>query len=280
MIGFCTDSNSQLPDELVERYGVEVVPLTVRVDGTDHVEGVDLTADDFYARFAGGHKPEVSTAAPAPGAFAEAYGRLAARGCSEVLSVHIGSAISGTFNSARLGAQLADVPVRLVDTGEASFAIACALWEAAETVAGGGGVEDAANVAEEVGKRCGNVFVVGALDLARAGGRLAAGTEQAGDALPVLSMVDGSIVPVGTARTDEEAADAMAAHVRAAGTNLRVGIGVADTAAAPLWQALEERLTGAPEVIDVVRYRIGPSVGAHTGPGTAGAVYYPATARS
>jgi len=277
MIGFCTDSNAQLPDELVERYGVEVVPLTVRVDGVDHVEGVDLDADAFYARFADGHKPEVATAAPAPGAFAEAYGRLAARGCTEILSVHIGSAISGTFNSARLGSQLVDVPVRLVDTGEASFAIACALWEAAETVAGGGDVEAAAAVAEAVGARCGNVFVVGALDLARAGGRLAAGAEQAvSDAIPVLSMVEGSIVPVGTARTDEEAADAMAAHVRAAGTNLRVGIGVADAAAAPLWQALEERLTDVPEVLDVVRYRIGPSVGAHTGPGTAGAVFYSA----
>lgn len=277
MIGFCTDSNSQLPAELAERYGVEVVPLTVRVDGTDHVEGVDLTADDFYARFADGHKPEVSTAAPAPGAFAEAYGRLAARGCTEVLSVHIGSAISGTCNSARLGAQLVDVPVRLVDTGEASFSIACALWEAAETVHRGGGVEQAATVAEEVAKRCGNVFVVGALDLARAGGRLAVGAEQAtGDAIPVLSMVDGSIVPVGTARTDDEAADAMAAHVRAGGTNLRVGIGVADAAAAPLWQALEQRLIDVPEVVDVVRYRIGPSVGAHTGPGTAGAVFYQA----
>ena len=253
------------------------MPLTVRVEGVDHTEGVDLDDDAFYARFADGHKPEVSTAAPAPGAFAEAYQRLADRGCSDILSVHIGSAISGTWNAARLGAQLVDVPVRRVDTGAASVAIACALWEAAEVVAGGVGIEGAATVAEEVGQRCGNVFVVGALDLARAGGRLAVGAEQAvTDAIPVLSMVEGSITPVGTARDDDEAADAMAAHIRASGTNLRVGIGVADAAAAPLSQALEDRLRDAPEVIDLVRYRIGPSVGAHTGPGTAGAVYYSA----
>jgi DegV family protein with EDD domain len=279
VIGFCTDSNAQLPDELVERYGVEVVPLTVRVDGVDHLEGVDLDADAFYARFEGGAKPEVSTAAPAPGAFAEAYGRLAARGCTEILSVHIGSAISGTCNSARLGAQLVDVPVRLVDTGEASFAIACSLWEAAEAVGRGATLEEAAVVAESVGATCGNVFVVGALDLARSGGRLAAGTEAAADALPVLSMVDGKIVPIGTARTDAEAADAMAAHVRAAAADgnvrLRVGISVADTAASPLREALEARLAGVTEVLELVRYRVGPSVGAHTGPGTAGAVYYP-----
>ncbi len=281
MIGFCTDSNAQLPDLLAERYGVEIVSLTVSVDGVDYTENVDLDADAFYARFADG-KPQVATAAPSPGAFAEAYRRLAERGCTEILSVHIGSQISGTCNSARLGAQMSPVPVRLVDTGEASFSISCALWEAAEAVAKGAGIEEAAGVAETTAKHCGNVFVVGALDIARAGGRLASGAEDAVevDAIPVLSMVEGSIVPVGSARSHEEAADAMAAYITAAGANLRVGIGVADAGAAPLWQALESRLVDAPSVLDVVRYRIGPSVGAHTGPGTAGAVYYEAVPSS
>ena len=57
--------------------------------------------------------------------------------------------------------------------------------------------------------------------------------------------------------------------------HLRVGVGVADTKAAPLWLALEERLRTSENVIDIVRYRIGPSVAAHTGPGTAGACWYP-----
>ena len=70
----------------------------------------------------------------------------------------------------------------------------------------------------------------------------------------------------------------MAEFVTRSGTGLRVGISVADAGAAPLWQALESRLVRAPEVIDVVRYRVGPSVGVHTGPGTAGAVAYPAGA--
>jgi len=275
VIGFCTDSNAQLPDALAERFGVEIVPLTVTVDGVDYTENVDLDADAFYARFADG-KPQVATAAPSPGAFAQAYQRLADRGCTEILSVHIGSEISGTCNSARLGGQMSLVPVRLVDTGEASFAIACALWEAAEAVDKGADLEEAAAVAENTGGRCGNVFVVGALDIARAGGRLASGVEAEADAIPVLSMVAGSIVPVGSARTHDEAADAMAAHIMAFGTNLRVGIGIADHGAEPLWRALESRLVDAPSILDVVRYRIGPSVGAHTGPGTAGAVFYKA----
>jgi fatty acid-binding protein DegV len=69
----------------------------------------------------------------------------------------------------------------------------------------------------------------------------------------------------------------MAGRVRAAGAGLRVAVGIADAAATPLWQALEAALAGAPEVAEVIRYRVGPSVGAHTGPGTAGAFFYPAT---
>ncbi len=273
MIGFCIDSNSQLPPELVDRYGVEVVPLRVTIDGHDYLEGVDLDADDFYARFSSSD-PEVSTAAPAPGQFHAAYQALVDRGATEILSVHIGSSISATVDAARLGARMAGVPVRIVDTGEASFAIACALWEAAEAVGRGAGLEEAAAVAEAVGARCGNVFVVKALELARAGGRLASGTGGVVDGIPVLSMVAGRMVVVGSARTSEEAADVMAAHIRAAGTSLRVGIGMADAEALPLWRGLEDRLAGTPEVLDLVRYRIGPSVGAHTGPGTAGSYYY------
>ena len=289
MIGFCTDSNAQFPGELVERYRAQVVPLTVTVDGVDYLEGVDLDADSFYARFEAG-TPEVATAAPAPARFAAAYEGLAAQGATEILSVHLGSEVSGTFNSARIAAQASPVPVRLVDTGTASFAIACCLWEAAEAVHKGAAIDEAAAVAEAVAGTCGNVFVVGALDLARRGGRLnearGAGesgesgeSRDSGDSIPVLSLTDGRITPVGQATSVDEAATLMAAQVRAGGDGLRVGIGVADRRGEPFWLALERALADAPEVIDVVRYRVGPSVGVHTGPGTAGAVFYRALSR-
>ena len=280
MIGFCTDSNSQLPPDLRRRFGVEVVPLTVSVDGTDYLEWVDLDADAFYRGFAGGAVPSVATAAPSPGRFAAAYRALAERGATEILSVHIGAGISGTLNAARLAAEAADVPVRLVDTGTASFGVACCLWEAAEAVAGGADIEGAAAVAEAVGARTRNVFVVKALDLVRRGGRMGVPVADPGGddegVVPVLSMVDGTITVLGTARTVDEAADAMAAVVLAGGEHLRVGISVADAEGAPVRQALELRLAGARQITDIVRYRVGPSVGAHTGPGTAGAMWYPA----
>ncbi|MEY2437780.1 MAG: hypothetical protein QOF97_2616 [Acidimicrobiaceae bacterium] len=278
MIGIVTDSNSQLPPELQERYHVEVVPLTVVVDGTDYAEGVDLDADGFYAFFSDGHVPTVSTAQPSPGRFAEAYERAAARDATEVLSIHIGSAISGTLNSAKVAAADAPVPVRLVDTGTSSFGIACCVWEAGEAIASGATIDEAAGVAESTAATIGNVFVVKALDLARAGGRVVVAEDDALDAIPVLSLVGGDLQVVGQVSDVAAAADAMSAYATRPelGDQLRVAVGIADAGAAPLWNALEDRLRDHASVVDLVRYRIGPSVGAHTGPGTAGAFFYPA----
>ena len=276
MIALVTDSNAMLPPELAQRYHVEIVPLTVTVDGVDHLEGVDLDADAFYARFGGPTPPAVSSSQPSAGRFAATYRGVAERGAHEILSVHIGSAVSGTVNAARLAAQAAPVPVRVVDTGTASFAIGCCVWEAAEVLARGATGEEAAAVAEAVAATVGNVFVVGAVDLARAGGRLATGAaEGAGTAIPVLTLAGGAMTQVGQAVDIDQAADVMASHIRSSGTSLRVGVGLADAGTLPTVTALERRLTGVPEVREVVRYRIGPSVGAHTGPGTVGAMFYP-----
>ena len=62
MIGLCTDSNSQLPPELAERYGVEVVPLTVIADEHEYLEGVSIDADGFYELFDSEHRPKVTFA--------------------------------------------------------------------------------------------------------------------------------------------------------------------------------------------------------------------------
>jgi DegV family protein with EDD domain len=276
MIGLVTDSNAQLPADLARRYRVEIVPLTVTVDGVEHLEGVDLDADAFYSRFRSG-RPVVSTAQPSPGRFAAAYEAVAERGADEILSVHIGSSVSGTVNSARLAAQVSPVPVRIVDTGTASFAVSLCLWEAASAVVSGATLEEAAVAAERTSANVGNVFVVGALDVARAGGRLAGDVAPAAASIPVLTLEGGVMRQVARCDDLDHAAEAMATFVLGGGRALRLGVGLSDATTLPLVTALEDRLRPAPEVQELVRYRIGPSVGAHTGPGTVGAMFAPAS---
>lgn len=278
MIGICTDSSSQLPAALAQRYGIEVVPLTVTVDDVDYLEGVDLDADGFYAKYARGAGPIVTTSQPSPGQFAVAYEDLAARGCTEILSIHVSSAVSGTLNAARLAAHSVPMPVRLADSGTASFGVSCCVWAAAVAIATGASLDDAALIVEQVAPTIGNIFVVGALDHLNAGGRArgvagcAAGTAE----LPVLSLRNGNVEVVQRVATALDAVNAMASYTLAWGDRLRVAIGHSDAASAPLADGLEEALGEAAGVLDIVRYRIGPSVGAHTGPGTVGCFMFPA----
>lgn len=270
MIGLCTDSNSQVTPDLVRRYGIEVVPLTVILDGKALLEGVDIDPDTFWARFS----RQVSTAAPSPGQFAAAYDALAGRGATEILSVHVSEQVSSTVQAARLAASRAPVAVTVVDSGTSSFGVSYAIWEAAEALADGAGLTRAAEVASRVGASTQNVFVVSALDPARQGGRLGQGAPS-GPGVPVLSMIGGSMTVLCQTNGLEAAVDAMAERISPPGGRpRRVAVGVSDPATQALASALEGRLRSSPGVVDLHRYRIGPSVGAHTGPGTVGAYYH------
>lgn len=280
MIGVVVDSNAQLPDELAERFGIEVVPLVVTVDGVEYREGVDLDADAFYDHWRSGAPPEVTTSQPSPGDVAEVYRRVVDAGVTEILSVHIAESMSGTLNSARLASGSVDVPVRLVDTGTASFGISCCAWAAAEAIAHGADVAAAADVAQARAAALRTSFVVGVPELTDRSGR-AQGVEvgaAAAEGVPVLAMSGGDLVVLDTVTDLDAAVDAMVADTLAwpsrspapSADGLRVAIGTSDESSRPVSIALTERLTGHPDVADVVQYRIGPSVGAHTGPGTAG----------
>ena len=144
---------------------------------------------------------------------------------------------------------------------------------------GGGSTEvlivRSGNVLASNSFRLGSLRMLQAIDLARAGGRMRVDADAAAG-IPVLSLVDGEIEVIATASDVDACADAMAGVARAWGTGLRAAVGTADRDTAELADALEASLATADEIVEVVRYRIGPSVGAHTGPGTAGAFFWPA----
>jgi fatty acid kinase fatty acid binding subunit len=276
VLRICVDSNSQLAPRLAERFGIAVVPVTVVVDGQEFREGVDLDADRFYEFWADGHHPVVSTSQPPPGAVEAVYRQLIGEGATEILSIHVAATMSGTVSSARIGAAQVPVPVRVVDSRTASFGIACCAWAAAEAVAAGADIEEAAAIAEHRADRLGAAFVVGVPALTERSGRAEGlGVEAAGaEGIPVLTMSSGQLAVRATVSTPHAAVASIADYALhwtpSMSGGLRVAVGTSDVTSAPLARALTELLEGHGDVADVVQYRIGPSVGAHTGPGTAG----------
>ena len=276
MIRICVDSNSQLPQSLATRFGIGVVPLPVTVNGVEFREGVDLDPSRFYDFWSDDRVPDVQTSQPSPGDFVVGYEQLIDEGATEILSIHIAEAMSGTLNSARLAAEQVSVPVRHVDSGIASFGISCCAWAAAEAIAEGADIEAAATIAEERAAHLGTCFVMGVPMLTERSGRApgAGIAEAAEQGIPILAMSQGRIEVLATVDSPHQAVEGMVDYALgwtpSLAGGLRIAIGTSDDSSAPMSRALTELLDQHGDVADVVQYRIGPSVGAHTGPGTSG----------
>lgn len=269
MIGLCTDSNSQLPPVLAERFGIEVVPLTVIADDQEYLEGVDLDADGFYDLFTPEHSPDVTFGVPSPGQFAAAYDDLAAKGCTQILSVHTSAAVEGTLNAARLAAKTAPIPVRLIDPGIARVGVSCCVWAMADALADGASVDEAAAIAESLAPTIRNVYVVGGL-------KVIGDVVLDGDGISILSLEGEAPARLGRVHSASEAIRVMLDYTLSSGGRVKVAVGAAHRDCLPIADALAARVSGAADVVEAVRFRIGPSVGAETGPGTVGCVFYPA----
>ena len=278
MIALVTDSASQIPPDLVERFGVHVVPITFTIAGTEHREGLDLTADDFWGRVETGNLPEITTSQPSPGEIAEVYEAALAAGATSIVSVHVGADVSGTVNAANLAAALIDAPVHVVDSGTASFGVTACLWRAADAIAAGSTPTEAAAAAAAVAPSIGTSFTLQGTDFARAGGRFEYALPDDADDVIVLAGYGTALEIVGSARNAEALCDLIVAPFSAAGRPVRAGVGLADDSTTELTEMIEQRLRADDLITEVVRYRVGPSIAAHTGPGTARGFWWPADA--
>lgn len=259
-----------LPAELQARYGITVVPITITIDGRDYVEGVDLTTGEFYAQLGAG--ADVSTAAPSPGAFLDAYRAAVAAGATEVLSIHTGATYSATIAAATVAANLVDVIVEIVDTDAASFPVALAAWSAADVVAAGGSLADAADAARHTARHAGSFFVVGVPDVARRGGRF---VTIDGELTPttVLSLRDGQLDQYANVPDLDAAIDTIVDATLRLADKRQLRIGVGHAVHPELATLIASRLRNSRNITELTVYEVGPSVGAHTGPGTFGVVY-------
>lgn len=274
-VAVVTDSTSCLTPADAAAWGITVVPLDVAVDDTRYQDGVDLTPDALVALLASGRR--VTTSQPPPGAFAAAYEAAAARGAREVVSVHLSGELSGTVRAAALAAQIAPLPVHVVDSRSAGAGLGFAALAAAEVADGAawGAAPtgtDVAATAEQVGRSTAAWFVVDSLDHLRRGGRLSGAAAAFGTVLglrPVLTLHGGRIDVAERVRTRRAARDRLhqlaVEEVRRRGPGVRVAVqhlGRAEAAS-----ELAERIRATSGVDDVLVREVGAVLGGHLGVG-------------
>jgi DegV family protein with EDD domain len=268
-----TDSTASLPDEQAAALGVTVVPLQVVVGATPYEEGSEGATPETVADALREFVP-VSTSRPAPAVMLEAYERLAGEGATEIVSVHLSSEMSGTFESAQLAAQQASVRVVAVDSRQVGIATGFAVVAAAEVAAAGGDADAAAQAARDRAAATTSLFYVDTLEHLRRGGRVGAAAALLGGALavkPLLAIEDGRVVNREKVRTAARALARLEELAVAAAGEEPVDVGVAHLASeergAALAQRLSERLETNLEGRAVHCGEVGPVLGAHVGPG-------------
>lgn len=204
-VAVVTDSTADLPVELAEQHGISVVPLYVHFGDEVFQDGVDIQADEFYARLQVDNTFP-STSAPSPGAFMELYRELA-KSHESIISLHLSSKVSATFSSATQAAEEMKgegITVEVVDTLQASMALGLVAITVAQAAAEGASLADLVAKANSLSARATFTGLVETLEYLQKGGRIGKAQQLLGSLLrikPILALVDGEAKGIEKART-------------------------------------------------------------------------------
>ncbi|MGY1803853.1 DegV family protein [Blastococcus sp. SYSU D00922] len=278
-VAVVTDSSAYLPDELTEGYGIHVVPLYVVLPGRSGREGWDIRPDEV-ARTLSVRGQAVSTSRPTPGDFVAAYRKALDAGAEQLVSVHLSSELSSTWDAARLAAsQVGEHVVTVVDSRSAAMGTGFAVLAAARSAAAGADAATVARTAQETADATRTFFVVETLEHLRRGGRIGNAAALLGSALavkPVLHVQDGRVVSLEKVRTTARAMNRLVQRAVEAAGQGPVSVAVHHLAAAEkadrLAAELRDRL---PQLRELHVSELGAAIGAHVGPGAVGIVVAP-----
>lgn len=266
-VAVVTDSTADLPDELAERYDIHVVPLNVRIEGQAYEDRVTITPEEFMRRLTATDEFP-STSQPSVGRFEHEYQRLSEQ-YDQIISIHISSKLSGTYQSACMARDLIDTPVdiRVIDSRTTSMGLGFTVIRAAELAHCGRTVPEIEREILSILPRTHVIFLVDTLEYLRRGGRIGRAAEVVGSILklkPILRIEEGIVVPHARTRTR---ARAITGLIELVGEIPRIqGIALMYTAGCTDLEDVAERLSPLAVGTDIIMTELSPVLSAHIGP--------------
>ncbi len=269
-----TDSGSDLSLKVREELGIHVVPLTVQFGSEIFKDGVEISTAEFFDRLKA-ESAMPSTCQPSPADFVAKYEEIAEPG-DTIISVHISSKMSGTYQSAVLASTMldSDIQVKVVDSKSASMGLGLVAVAAAEGVRAGKELDDILADLQHTIDDLQVYFVVDTLEYLKKNGRIGMASALVGTMLsikPILTLVDGEVAPFEKIRGKAKALKRVRELVlefqgRYPDKKIRAAMSHATTQeeANQIVEALSQAL---PVEGDVLIGEIGPTIGVHTGPG-------------
>lgn len=171
MIALVTDSTCDLPVEMLDKYQIEIVPLTVHFEEDIYYDKVDLDSEEFYTMMESTAELP-TTSQPSVGLFIDRYEKLA-EDYDQVISIHLSSALSGTCESARLAAaQLEDIEVEIIDSKSTSSGLGFMVLLAAKMIKEGKNIKEIKETLLQEREKLTIYFTVNELTYLEKGGRI------------------------------------------------------------------------------------------------------------
>lgn len=193
-IGIVTDSTCDLPPNTIEELGITVIPLFINIGDKGYLDGVNITRTEFYTNLPD-YSSHPTTGTPGTDSFLQAFKALVARGCTEILSIHISESLSATVDVARTAAkEFKEALVMVRDGGQLSMGTGFQVEAAARMAAAGRSMTEILKALEDLMSR---TFVTARLDtlefLRRSGrmNRFMAGLGSLLQIKPILTMKNG-----------------------------------------------------------------------------------------
>ncbi|MFQ5341823.1 MAG: DegV family protein [Anaerolineae bacterium] len=278
MIRLVTDSMSQLPAEVVSKYDILTVPVSVIFNGTAFREGIDITNEEFYRRLTEANSLPTTTQ-PSAGDFQRVYQQLAAEGV-DIISIHPPEILSGTINSARQaagmvnGSRIAPVEIPWLAPSQGFIVL-----EAARGIEAGADYDEVLHLIDGLVPRQNLIFAVDTLEYLQKGGRIGGAQALLGALLrlkPILYLKDGRVEPLDRVRTWSRVPDrllTLMADMLGPGDG-PVHVGVMHSCNGEGAAGLKEEVYRRFDVAELYTTEIGPVIGTHVGPGALGLAFY------
>jgi len=278
-IALVSDSCSYLPKDIIEKYNVHIVPLSVIFGEETYKEDIELSAEAFYEKVRNSSVLPTTTQPPL-GEFVACYENLAKEGYEDIIVVTLSSSVSGTYQTAVTAGNMVDgVRIHVFDSEIAAFAEGFYVIEAGQMIEEGRSVDEVLDRLKEMRSRGVKAYLmVDDLGHLHRGGRLTGAQAFIGSLLkmkPVLSFLNKKITPVEKIRTKKKALQRLKEHMAEdAKSGAPVRASVITAMAQEDGEALAAEIRREFPNVEVDTSYLGAVIGTHVGEGTVGLAWY------
>lgn len=267
-----TDSSSDIPKNLVEKYQIEVVPLSIIIDDKVYLDGVDIDTQTFYQKLPLA-KELPKTSQPTPQAFLEAFKKANERG--PVLCITLSSGISGTYQSALLAKEMAEFPVEVIDSRNISIGIGLQVLRACRMAEEGCSLQEIKEEIIEYRNKMKAYFTLDTLQYAVKGGRVKpweGGMAQLLNIKPVMTTLpDGTLGNTEKVRGRKRAINRLLEMVETAKDDFsKISIGIVYNHKEEEVDYLKNEIIKRVNPQELIVAKLGPVFGSHGGLGVLG----------